>query len=308
MYLQGQIIEEQKNYYLVDTPEGVIKSFFKGTIKKQKNKIVVGDFVEIEVYNREPEEAIIRDIRKRDNFLHKPAIANIEQILIILTFKEPLFSSSFLDRLLFTSGVLDYPVILVFNKYDVLNCNELEDLNKIVTYYQKTGYDTITVSANTGWNMDIFVNKISNKLSILSGQSGTGKSTLLSKIFPEREFRINRLSYIQRGVHTTTSTTLLKLPEGGYIADAPGFSCIDLPDVNENEVSSYFPEIAKNEGNCKFYNCIHKNEPGCFIKQLVENGEISQNRYNNYIIIYDNIREDRRNYSKSQDTILNMLM
>ena len=153
------------------------------------------------------------------------------------------------------------------------------------------------MSALTGENVDSIIGHCKGTVSIFAGQSGTGKSTILSKIFPDKSFRISELSKnIQRGVHTTTNISLLKLSESGYIADTPGFSFIDLPVVPEEEVVSFFPDIASEQGECKFANCIHENEPDCKIKEKVNNREITESRYTNYLKIYHIMKDKNRDY------------
>jgi ribosome biogenesis GTPase len=298
MYLRGRIIEEQKNHYFVDTEKGIIKSALKGVLKKQKNRLYVGDFVDIELFNIDQPEGIIRKLYQRENKFHKPAIANIQQIVFLNTLKEPALNLEFIDRFLLSSEVLHFPTLLVFNKNDLYTPTDKKKLSEITSYYSKIGYTCITVSALTGENLDSLIKLCNNMLSILAGLSGTGKSTILAKIFPEKSFRTQELSKnVSRGKHTTTSTILLKLPNFGYIADTPGFSFIDLPEIDEKDVSSHFPEISSNQGNCRFNNCIHEYEPGCAIKPLVETGEIAPFRYKNYLTIYNAIKEKRRKYN-----------
>lgn len=299
MYLRGRIIEEHKNHYFVDTEEGIINATLKGVLKKQKDRLYVGDFVDVEVFNMDPPEGIIRKLYQRKNIFHKPAIANIQQIVFVNTLKEPALNLEFMDRFLFSSHVYQFPTILAFNKSDLYSQNDRKELSTIASYYENLGYACLTLSALTGENIESLTDLCDNTLSILAGLSGTGKSTILGKIFPDRFFRTQELSKnIDRGMHTTTNTTLLKLSGPGYIADTPGFSFIDLPDMDEQDVSSHFPEIADNEGNCKFNNCIHENEPGCAIKELVDSGEIALYRYNNYLSIYKSVQEKRREYKQ----------
>lgn len=301
MELRGIIIEEQKSYYLVDTEQGVIRSTLKGVIKREEKRLYVGDIVTIELFNIDIPEGIIRKLHPRKNTLRKPAVTNIDQTILVITVKEPALDIEFIDRFLFSCSVLDFPVILAFNKIDLLTQKEKNAQSEIISLYEKIGYTCIEISALTEDNLNSVVEHCKNTLSIFAGQSGTGKSTILSKIFPDKSFRISELSKnIQRGIHTTTNISLLKLAESGYIADTPGFSFIDLPVVPEEEVVSFFPDIASREGECKFANCIHENEPECKIKEMVENGEISESRYNSYIKIYYIMYNKSREYKEKK--------
>lgn len=301
MHLSGRIIEEQKSYYLIDTEQGVIRSILKGVIKKKEKRLYVGDVVNIEVFNIDTHEGIIRNLHPRKNTLHKPAVTNIDQIILVNTLKEPAISLEFIDRFLFSCGVLDFPVIIAFNKIDLLKQEDRQAQSEIISWYEKIGYPWIEISALTGENIDGIIEHCKNTISIFAGQSGTGKSTILSKIFPEKSFRISELSEnIKRGIHTTSNISLLKLAQDGYIADTPGFSFMDLPVVPEEEVVTFFPDIASEEGECKFANCIHENEPDCKIVEMVENGEIMESRYTNYLKIYHIMKRERKDY-RSRD-------
>jgi len=301
MQFRGRIIEEQKNYYLLDTEQGVIRSILKGVIKKKEKRLYVGDVVTVELFNTDIPEGIIRALHPRKNTLHKPAVTNIDQIILVITIVEPALDLEFIDRFLFSCGVLSFPAILAFNKIDLLTQKEKKTQSEIISLYERIGYTCIEVSAFTGENIDSIIRHCKNTVSIFAGQSGTGKSTILSKIFPDKSFRISELSKnIQRGIHTTTNISLLKLTESGYIADTPGFSFIELPVIPEDEVVSFFPDIASEQGACKFANCIHENEPECRVKEMIEEGEIPESRYQSYVKIYHYMYEKNREYKEQK--------
>ncbi len=300
MQLRGRIVEERKNYYHVDTEKGIIRSLLKGVLKKERKRLFVGDFVTIEIYNTDIPEGIIRELHPRKNILQKPSVANIDQVILILTLKDPPLDLAFVDRFLFSMGVLAFPVHIVFNKSDLLTDDDTQSLSAFVAYYKQLEYSCLQTSALTGDNIDRLVEQCRESLSIFAGPSGTGKSTILAAIFPDHQFRIGDLSKsTHRGVHTTTHITLLKLTDSGYIADTPGFSYMQLPQIDEEEVVAYFPEIAAEQGACKFNNCIHENEPQCSVKQKVESKEILPSRYENYLKIYHAMHEKRREYRES---------
>ena len=193
--------------------------------------------------------------------------------------------------------VFHFPVLMVFNKSDLLTGAEKIAQAQIAGLYENIGYACLQASALTGENIEGIIMYCKNTLSIFAGQSGTGKSAILSRVFPDHTFRISELSKnIQRGVHTTTGITLLKLSESSYIADTPGFSLMELPQIPEEEVVSFFPDIGLKQGSCKFSNCIHENEPGCFIKEMVGKGEIPQSRYLNYLKVYNYMNRKNRDY------------
>ncbi len=300
MQLRGLIVEERKNYYHVDTEKGIIRSLLKGVLKKERKRLFVGDFVTIEIYNSDIPEGIIRELHPRKNILQKPSVVNIDQVILILTLKSPPLDLAFVDRFLFSMGVLAFPVHIVFNKGDLLTNGDTQSLSALVAYYTQLEYPCLQTSALTGENIDRLVEQCRESLSIFAGPSGTGKSTILAAIFPDHQFRIGDLSKsTHRGVHTTTHITLLKLADSGHIADTPGFSYMQLPQVDEKEVAAYFPEIAAEQGACKFNDCIHENEPQCAVKQKVASKEILPSRHENYLKIYHTMREKRREYRES---------
>ncbi|MGD9200193.1 MAG: ribosome small subunit-dependent GTPase A [Chitinispirillia bacterium] len=297
MILCGRIIEEQKSYYQISTEVGIIRSTLKGVLKKKKKRLYVGDFVRIEIFNSDIPEGIIRELLPRKNRLTKPAVSNIDQVLLLITYKEPVMDIHFINKFLFLSNVLNLPTIIVFNKNDLLVESDITALKKIMARYKDIGYICFSTSAFTGENIDALMALCRNKCSIFAGPSGTGKSTVLSKIFPDKTFRTKKLSkHIQRGIHTTTHTTLLKLKDTGYIADTPGFSFVDLPIMDEQKVITYFPDIASEQGKCKFADCIHDNEPGCYVKTKVSHGYIDEYRYQCYLNIFHFMKEKRKKY------------
>ncbi len=296
----GLVIEEQKNYYVVDCDGALVKATITGVLRHRRSRICTGDHVDIQITNRDSLEAIVLKTHKRRNFLPRPPIANMDQVVFITTVVEPAADLVTFDRFLFAAEYYGFSPRIVCNKVDLIDKNSGELLQHIHSLYSAIGYDVIDTSACTGYNIDTIIRECTDKRSIFAGVSGVGKSTLLSCILPQRYFRTSELSAIGRGVHTTTTSTLIKLPSGGYIADTPGFAFIDLPVVSPEEVSHYFPEINDAGKDCRFGNCIHENEPDCSVKRLVSQGEIAESRYRHYLLFYYHMQDCQRSYPKGR--------
>lgn len=297
MPISGRVIEEQKNYLIVDTPEGPVRSTIKGILKKNKTRVFTGDFVDLEIINRDPLEGVIFAIHERSSLLKRPAVANLSQVFFIFTVKSPSLDLESLDRFLFSARVYGLEAIVVFNKIDLLNCDDLKELEKIREIYQKTGYKTVCTSAVTNTGIEELISLCKDRISAFSGLSGAGKSTLLSKIIPDKNFRIGEVSGSKgRGTHTTTHVSLHPLKEGGYVADTPGISFVNVPPVPEEEVTNYFPELECRVGQCRYNNCIHGGEPGCIVDQLIAQNEIAGFRRDHYLKIFNEMKAIRKRY------------
>lgn len=296
MIKKGRITEERKNYYLVDTGEELIPSVLKGVLKRKHKRILAGDFVDIEVINTDISEGVIRKLHKRKNELYKPAIANVDRVIFIITLKEPAIELEYVDRFLIYMEKLDIPIILAFNKIDLIDREKDTDLLQIIDDYKNIGYECIDVSAKENFKITELKDYCAEGVSIFAGPSGAGKSTILSIIFPEIHFDTNELSKnISRGVHTTTFTSLLK-SDNSFIADSPGFSFMDLPLMDEEDTKLYFPEFQEHSELCKFNNCLHLKEPNCAVKKAVDAGQIKESRYNNYSKFFDEVKSKRINH------------
>lgn len=299
MPVSGRVIEEHKSFFIVDTDQGNVRSTIRGTFKKDKFRVCTGDLVDLELTNNEPLEGVITNIQTRISFLNRPAVANISQVFLITTIKSPSIDLEALDRFLFSTQVLNLKSIIIINKIDLLDNELKKQMNDLKSIYTSIGYHFIEASAHTGLGIDTILDCCTNKISAFAGLSGVGKSSILSKIFPEKVFRIgNNSGTNERGTHTTTSVTLLPLKQGGYIADTPGLSFVDIPTVPEEEVINYFPELANRLGLCRFNNCIHDGEPGCNIQELIQKNEIAVTRHQHYLKFYRQMKEIRKKYRK----------
>jgi ribosome biogenesis GTPase len=296
MTIQGRIIEEQKNYYIIDTSDGPVRASTKGLLKKNKVCVYVGDIVDCEVFNQDSRDGIILGIHERKSFLKRPPLANLTQVILVATFREPPIDLEALDRLLLCASAYELSTVIVFNKSDLIRA-DCESKRHIIDALLAIGYSVLETSARTANNLETLLSACAGHVSAFAGLSGVGKSTLLSLIFPNREFVLGEVSGVNgRGTHTTTHVSLIPLPAGGYIADTPGVSFVDLPIVPKEDVATYFPEIERLIGRCKFNNCIHDNEPGCKVRELVEAGEIAAWRYEHYRKFYREMRDRRREY------------
>ncbi|MDG5815063.1 ribosome small subunit-dependent GTPase A [Chitinispirillales bacterium ANBcel5] len=296
----AKVIEEQKNYLVVDTPIGNVKTTVLGKQKKKKRRICTGDIVEMEIINFDSLEGVIRSVAPRKSYLPRPPIANIDQIIFINTFISPSLDLNTLDRYLFTAAVYDIKSVLVFNKTDLLTSQQTDELKKVTDTYTRIGYEVIFTSAKKGSGLNHITTLCTSKLSALTGLSGVGKSSLLSRIFPDQIFRTGEVSGTTgRGTHTTTHTSLTALQSGGYIADTPGFAFIEIPQVDENSVVNCFPEIADKTGECRFNDCKHEKEPGCAVKELVNSGTIAHWRHKHYLKIRKEMEERKKQNWKS---------
>lgn len=271
------------------------------------NPIAVGDEVVIEsdIDNRENESDIsytITDIQKRSNYItrispankhqHHIIAANIHQSLLFATLKDPKTSQGFIDRFLITSEAYHIPAIIVFNKCDLYQKKETELFSKLKSMYETIGYKILLMSIEKSIGVNEVVSLLRQKITLLSGHSGVGKSSFINAVFPHFKLKTQDVSgWSGKGMHTTTFAEMYDISDGGKIIDTPGIRELGLVDISKQELSHYFPEMRKILNNCKYNNCIHLNEPGCAVKQAVADGTIHIDRYTSYCNILDSINE-----------------
>lgn len=289
----GIVIEERKNYYVVLTqsqnaPRKTVRCTLKGSLKiKRGLRVSSGDSVSILITDNDNNIGIISQVNERTNFLPRPPLANLSQVIFINTFKHPKLDLETIDRFLFIASCYDIKAVIVFNKTDLLNSDELFELQRVAKFYDDVGYKIIYTSAEKNRGVENLLEICENKTSAFAGLSGVGKSSLLSLIFPHVDFVTNEVSGSQgRGTHTTTYTKLLQLNDNTFIADTPGFAFVDLPTVDVDSVAAHFPEINKQTGLCKFNNCIHDAEPDCVVWEKARSGEIAPWRRMHYLKFY----------------------
>lgn len=301
--MHGLIIKNTGSWYTVKTDDGcIVECKVKGNFRlkgiRSTSPVAVGDYVDI-IMNAEG-TALISDIDDRKNYIIRKAsnlskqsqiiAANLDQALLIITIKQPETSTTFIDRFLAGAEAYRVPVVLVFNKTDLLNDDERHYQQQMVTLYETIGYPCIEISAETGMGIDQLQTLLKQKVTLVSGNSGVGKSTLINAIIPHAEQRTAEISNAHgTGMHTTTFSEMIELAEGGYLIDTPGIKGFGTFDIEREELTSYFKEIFEFSKDCKFNNCTHTHEPGCAVIQAVENHYISVSRYQSYL----NMLEDK---------------
>lgn len=305
--MKGLVIKNTGSWYTVRTDDGRwIESKIKGVFRlkgiRTTNPVAVGDRVEI-VENPEG-TAFITQIEERKNYIIRRAsnlskqahiiAANIDQAMLIVTVNYPVTTTIFIDRFLATAEAYRIPVRLVFNKIDRYNEDDKEYLQGLITLYTTIGYPCSTVCALSQEGMEALKGELKGKITLLSGHSGVGKSTLINQLVPGIGLRTGEISeYHNKGMHTTTFSEMIALPEGGYLIDTPGIKGFGTIDMEEAEVSHYFPEIFKMAANCRFGNCTHRHEPGCAVLEAVKEHLISESRYKSYLNILDDKDESK---------------
>ena len=216
--------------------------------------------------------------------------ANLDQSMLLATLKEPKTSQGFIDRFLAASEMYHIPAVIVFNKLDLYKNKELKKYDQWKKMYEAVGYKVLLISAEKKEGIDLVINLLKSKTTLISGHSGVGKSSLMNVIFPAMNLKTKDVSgWSGKGQHTTTFAEMYDLPIGGRIIDTPGMREFGLVDISKQELSHYFPEMRERLNSCQFNNCLHINEPGCAVKEAVMNGEINEDRYVSYVNILDSI-------------------
>ncbi len=292
---EGLVIKSTGSWYTVKTDDGEIhdcriKGRFRMEGIRTTNPISVGDIVD---FNQDKDANVIVKIHDRKNYIIRKSTnlskssqiiaANIDHAFLIVTVNYPLTTSTFIDRFLAAAEAYNIPVNLVFNKVDRYKEKDLVQLQELKNIYQNIGYKCFEVSAKTGLNIDMLKNEMSDKINLLSGHSGVGKSTLINHIQPGLELKTGEISESHAsGKHTTTFSEMFELDFGGYIIDTPGIRGFGTFNMEKEEMSHFFPEIFRTSDNCQFNNCTHMHEPKCAVKEAVETGDISESRYDSY--------------------------
>ena len=289
----GKIMKGIAGFYYVGVAEsGVYECKAKGIFRKDKIKPLVGDDVEIEVLNEEEKLGNIVKILPRRSELIRPAVANIDQALVIFVAREPKPNLSLLDRFLVIMEKQDVPVIICFNKQDL--CDE-EEVGRLKEIYEACGYPVVLASAKQGEGIEEIKSRLRGKTTTVAGPSGVGKSSLTNLLQNEVQMETGEISKkLGRGRHTTRHSQIIQIEEDTWLYDTPGFTSFYVEEIEKEELRFYFREFSKYEGTCRFQGCTHTHEPGCMVKNALEEGKISKERYENYLELYGELKEKRR--------------
>ena len=286
--MQGKIIKGIAGFYDVAAGNTIYRCRAKGIFRNQKVKPLVGDWVEIEILDEKDREGNLTGILPRTNELIRPAVANVDQAIVVFAAKNPKPNYNLLDRFLMTMEKQGIPVIVCFNKKDLVKEKELAQLESI---YEQCGHQVIFISAREGNGIDEIRDLIRGKTTVLAGPSGVGKSSLMNQLNPDANMEVGAVSRkIQRGRHTTRHSELIMIEEGTFVLDTPGFSSLFIDRFEEDEVKDYFQEFAPYAEQCRFQGCSHTHEPDCGVKKALEEGRISRIRYENYVNIYQELK------------------
>lgn len=303
--MKGVVYKSTGSWYTVKDETGKFwNARMKGVMKlddiTSTNPVAVGDMVTMEAETELSNTAIIDEILDRDNYInrqsprhkhqHHIVAANLAQSILVATMKEPRTSQGFIDRFLVASEMYHVPPFVVFNKSDLYREKELGKYEQWKEMYEAVGYQVLLVSAEKKQGIALMTELLKNRVTLISGHSGVGKSSLLNVIFPGMQLKTGEVSgWSGKGQHTTTFAEMFDLPFGGSIIDTPGMREFGLVDVEKQELSHYFPEMRSRLNNCHFNNCQHVNEPGCAVKEAVACKEIHEDRYVSYVNILDSL-------------------
>jgi ribosome biogenesis GTPase len=304
MLTKGLVMRSTGSWYEVRSDSGkVYRARLKGKFKlngpKTSNPITVGDQVLFSMEDEANQTVVIEEISTRQNYIIRKSVhktshgqllaANVDQALFIFTYKFPKTSLGFLDRFLVTSEAFRIPVTIVFNKMDLLTEEEKDQVFEWAGLYQELGYGVLFTSIPMNQGISEFKEIFQGKVSLMAGHSGVGKSSLLNIVAPTLHIKTKEISdFAQKGVHTTTYSTMWELGPDTYLIDSPGINELGVMEIEKAELAHYFPEMRALLGQCKFNNCLHLHEPHCVVQQAVKDGEIASSRYLSYFSIFEN--------------------
>ena len=304
--MQGLVVKNTGNIYSVKTDGGVVECRIKGNFRlkdiKSTNPVAVGDYVKISM--REDNTAYISDILPRRNYIVRKAsnlskqshilAANVDVCLLVVTVNYPATSTTFIDRFLASAEAYRVPVVLVFNKADLYNEDELASMESLIALYESIGYRCLRTVATDGQGIEELKEIVKGRVSLLAGNSGVGKSSLVNAVSPETAARIGEISKIHnKGMHTTTYSEMFELMPGSYLVDTPGVKGFGTYDMEVEEIADYFIEIFECSKGCRFGNCTHIHEPGCAVVEAVERGDIALSRYSSYLSMIEEKKEGK---------------
>ncbi len=290
--MQGKIIKGIAGFYYVHAESCVYVCKAKGIFRKENIKPLVGDNVELEVLDETEKEGSIRKIMPRKSRLIRPSVANVDQALIVFAIVKPDPDFNLLDRFLIMMRQQKLPCIICFNKNDIASDAEREELQKA---YEACGNRVLFISVLKQEGLEEVRARLQGKTTVLAGPSGVGKSSLINDLYPQAEMETGAISRkIERGKHTTRHSELFALDGESYIMDTPGFSSLQLFDMEKENLKDFYPEFKEYEGNCRFRGCVHMEEPDCGVKEALLAGKISEVRYHNYRVLYEELKNRKK--------------
>ena len=288
--MEGRIIKAIAGFYYVHNGEEVYECKARGVFRNKGIKPLVGDIAEVEILDDENKKGNLVEIKDRKSFLVRPSVANPDQALIVFAGAKPAPNLNLLDKFLTMMEVKGISVAIAISKSDITDEMNLKGLETIYSKY----YKVVAISVKEEKGLDVLKVLLKGKFTVLAGPSGVGKSTLTNYLVPDANMETGEISRkIERGKQTTRHAELFYIGEGGYICDTPGFGSLELFDVDKKKLKDYFPEFAEYSRACKFNGCIHIGERDCGVKNALEKGEISESRYKNYKLIYEELANKR---------------
>jgi ribosome biogenesis GTPase len=297
MEYTGMVIKSTGSWYHVLHDNEQIRCKIKGNFRTKglvaTNPVAVGDKVDF-VIKKEENTGLITHIHERKNYIIRKSInlsrkahiiaANVDLAVLLVTITMPETHTIFIDRFLVSAEAYDIPVQIVFNKIDIYSDKDITRMNNLSAIYKKIGYPSMQISALTQSGLDEFKELLKNKINVIAGNSGVGKSTLINAVEPGLSLKTDEISdYHKKGKHTTTFSEVFPLSFGGFLIDTPGIKGFGLVDLHNENLATYFPEMLKLQTSCKYYNCTHTHEPGCMVVEAVKNGDIAESRYKSYL-------------------------
>ena len=292
--MQGKIIKGIAGFYYVDSHDGIFQCKAKGIFRNKSIKPLVGDNVEFEITHEEDKEGNITEILERDNELIRPAVANIDQAMIVFALKAPNPNVNLLDKLLVCMEYQNIETIICFNKSDIGDKDYAEELASI---YRNAGYKVLFTSATENKGVEEVKKVLKGKSTVFAGPSGVGKSSMLNAIKQDAVMETGDISEkIGRGKHTTRHSEIFKTDDDTYVFDTPGFGSVFIPGMTKEKLEDCFPEFSLYTNECRFIGCAHINEPDCAVKEALEAGKISESRYESYKAFYEELKEQENKY------------
>ena len=291
--MQGKIIKGISGFYYVHVAEfGIYECKAKGVFRNQNIKPLVGDDVTIAILDEENKKGNIESILPRRNELIRPAVANIDLALVIFAAAKPQPNFNLLDRFLIMMEYQKVPVMICFNKQDLVS---EEEMKQIAESYEQCGYTVLYTSASENCGIDELKQLLHGKTTVVAGPSGVGKSSLINRLQPDIQMETGSISKkIERGKHTTRHSEIIPIEADTYIMDTPGFSTLNIPGFEKEDLQQFYPEFAEHEPYCRFQGCSHIDEPNCGVKDAVSEGKVSKLRYENYKLLYQELKDVKK--------------